>query len=211
MNGPADIVLMRRAIAAAAAQLGRTWPNPAVGCVLARDGCVLAEAATAPGGRPHAEQQALLGVDARGADAYVTLEPCGQRSDGSPSCSERLAAAGVRRVLVACANPDGLSAGRGIERLRAAGITVEDGVLADEASPLYRGFHHRLRTGLPLLEAAAEGAGFDSRFQPDPHESLQEALQRYGEAGYTRLWVQAGEELAEAATALGLIADAAGR
>ena len=211
MSDPADLILMRRAIALARTHLGRTWPNPAVGCVLAREGVILAEAATAPGGRPHAEQQAVDGASVRGADAYVTLEPCGQRSDGTASCSERLAAAGVRRVLVACDNPDSLSAGRGMERLMAAGIVVEAGVLTEEAAPLYRGFRHRLRTGLPLLEAAVDGAGFDARFEPAPQESLQEALKRYGEAGYTRLWLPAGEDLAEAATALGLLTDAAGR
>lgn len=211
MSDPSDLILMRRAIAVALPRLGQTWPNPAVGCVLARDGVILAEAATAAGGRPHAEQQALEGVSARGADAYVTLEPCGERSDGTPSCSERLAAAGVRRVFVAAANPDSRSAGRGLDRLKAAGIVVQSGLLEEEAAPLYRAFRHRLRTGLPLLEAAKDGHGFDSRFEPAPHESLHEALRRYGDAGYTRLWLPAGEALAEAATALGLMDDAAGR
>jgi diaminohydroxyphosphoribosylaminopyrimidine deaminase/5-amino-6-(5-phosphoribosylamino)uracil reductase len=205
---PADLALMRRAIALAQARLGQTWPNPAVGCVLARDGAAIAEAATAQSGRPHAEQQALAiaAGDARGADAYVTLEPCFRRSDGSPSCSERLVAAGVRRVLVASDNPHGLSAGGGLERLRAAGIEVVAGLLQDEAeAALYRGFRRRLATGLPLLEAAAGPAGFDARFEPRLEESLGGALRRYGQAGYTRLWVAAGSELAEAAAAQGLL------
>jgi diaminohydroxyphosphoribosylaminopyrimidine deaminase/5-amino-6-(5-phosphoribosylamino)uracil reductase len=114
-----DEGLMRRAIAAAAARLGRTSPNPVVGCVIARDGGVLAEAVTADGGRPHAEEQALalLGEAARGAVAYITLEPCGERSNGAMSCSERLTEAGVARVLIAVDNPDPLSAGRGLARL----------------------------------------------------------------------------------------------
>jgi diaminohydroxyphosphoribosylaminopyrimidine deaminase/5-amino-6-(5-phosphoribosylamino)uracil reductase len=204
----ADLALMRRAIAVAERHLGETWPNPVVGCVLAREGRVLDEAATAPGGRPHAEQQVLLAAadSARGADAYVTLEPCALRSDGSASCSERLVAAGVRRVLVASGNPHGLSAGAGLERLRAAGITVITGVLLAEADAvLYRGFHRRLSTGLPLLEAADGPAGFDALFEPWLEETLEEALRRYGQAGYNRLWAPADGELVEAAAAQGLL------
>jgi diaminohydroxyphosphoribosylaminopyrimidine deaminase/5-amino-6-(5-phosphoribosylamino)uracil reductase len=131
--------MMRRAIALANARLGQTGDNPAVGCVIARGEAVLAEAATAAGGRPHAEEQALTiaGAAAKGATAYVTLEPCGQRSSGSPSCSERLVVAGVSRVVFACGNPHPLSAGGGPERLRAAGVTVEPGLLANEAQRLY--------------------------------------------------------------------------
>lgn len=137
MSDPA--LLMRRAIALAAANHGLTAPNPSVGCVLEKDGAVLAEAATAPGGRPHAEEQALVaaGSAARGATAWVTLEPCGARSSGVPSCAERLAAAGVRRVVVACEDPSPYASGKGIERLRAAGVEVETGLLAEEAAPLY--------------------------------------------------------------------------
>lgn len=113
--------------------LGQTAPNPVVGCVIVRDGHVLAEAATAPGGRPHAEERALEGVDARGATAYVTLEPCGARSSGTASCSERLVAAGVARVVYACEDPSPLASGQGFERLVAAGVPVERGLLAREA------------------------------------------------------------------------------
>jgi diaminohydroxyphosphoribosylaminopyrimidine deaminase / 5-amino-6-(5-phosphoribosylamino)uracil reductase len=97
MDPEADAKLMRRAIALARERLGRTGDNPPVGCVIASDGVVVAEAATADGGRPHAEEQAiaLAGAAARGAVAYVSLEPCGERSSGAPSCAERLAAAGV--------------------------------------------------------------------------------------------------------------------
>src|SRR5579864_4357796 len=95
MDPAADAAMMRRAIALASSRLGRTGDNPAVGCVLVREGAVVAEAATAPGGRPHAEEQAVLaaGAAASGATAYVTLEPCGARSSGVPSCAELLAAA----------------------------------------------------------------------------------------------------------------------
>lgn len=124
---------MQRAIAAALLNLGKTAPNPVVGCVIARDGVVLSEAATAPGGRPHAEEQALVGIDARGATAYVTLEPCGARSSGGQSCSELLVAGGVTRVVIACEDPSPFASGQGIERLRAAGISVESGLQSDEA------------------------------------------------------------------------------
>lgn len=134
-----DAGWMRRAIGLARANLGRTGANPSVGCVLVKDGRVLAEAATAPGGRPHAEEQALAeaGERARGAVAYVTLEPCGARSTGGASCSERLAAAGVSRVVVACEDASVYAAGQGAERLRAAGVPLDLGVCADEAAALY--------------------------------------------------------------------------
>ena len=115
-------------------RVGQTAPNPAVGCVIAKDGQVIAEAATAPGGRPHAEEQALVaaGAQAKGAVVYVTLEPCGRRSSGAASCSERLAQAGVARVVFACGNPDALSAGIGPDRLRELGVAVEAGLLQEE-------------------------------------------------------------------------------
>lgn len=124
---------MRRAIEVAKTNLGKTAPNPVVGCVIVRDGLVLAEAATAPGGRPHAEEQALEGVDARDATAYVTLEPCGARSSGAASCSQRLIAAGVTRVVYACEDPSPLASGQGSARLAEAGIAVERGLLSQQA------------------------------------------------------------------------------
>ncbi|HEX6859988.1 MAG TPA: hypothetical protein VF138_07280 [Caulobacteraceae bacterium] len=128
-----DLEYMQRAIEVARGNVGRTAPNPCVGCVIVRDGDVLAEACTAEGGRPHAEEQALEGVDARGATAYVTLEPCGARSAGGLSCSDRLVAAGVARVVVACEDASPYASGQGAERLRAAGVAVEIGLCADEA------------------------------------------------------------------------------
>ncbi len=128
-----DELYMRQAIAVALTNLGRTAPNPVVGCVIVRDGAVLASAATAPGGRPHAEEQALAGVDARGATAYVTLEPCGERSSAAASCSLRLVQAGVTRVVIACEDPSPFASGQGIERLQAAGVAITSGTLCDEA------------------------------------------------------------------------------
>jgi len=142
-----DFTLMRRAIAVARANFGRTEPNPVVGCVLVKHGEVLAEAATAEGGRPHAEEQALdaAGESARGATAYVTLEPCGARSTGAVACADRLILAGAARVVIACEDPSPFASGQGIERLRAAGLAVETGVLAEEAAPLYAGWIERMR------------------------------------------------------------------
>ena len=130
---------MRRAIALARDQLGRTGGNPAVGCVIVRDGLVIAEGATADGGRPHAEEQALEGAreSARGATAYVTLEPCAVRSRGGRSCSERLVAAGVARVVIACADLSVFAAGQGARNLTAAGINVDQGLMEPEARLLY--------------------------------------------------------------------------
>jgi pyrimidine deaminase RibD-like protein len=146
MDRAVDQRLMRRAIAIGRTQLGHTGDNPAVGCVIALGDVVLAEAATAVGGRPHADEQALAlaGDAARGATAYVSLEPCAERSSGAPSCSERLIAAGIARVVIAGGDPSPKALGRGEDRLRAAGIAVETGVLAAEADPLYADYRRRL-------------------------------------------------------------------
>ena len=207
MSRQDDERYMRRALAAARATLGRTWPNPAVGCVVVKDGVVLAETATAPGGRPHAEEQALAlaGEAARGATVYITLEPCGQRSNGGPSCSHRLSEAGVARVVIAADNPEPLSAGRGMVHLEDEGVPSERGFLAEEAEPIYRGFRHRLRTGRPLVEAAASGEGFDGAFALGPGESPEAALDRLGREGYGRVWAPPDSELAARLKVLGLL------
>ena len=133
---------MRRAVELAAGHLGLTGDNPSVGCVLARDGAVVGEGVTGQGGRPHAEEAALdaAGAAARGATAYVTLEPCAERSAGGASCSERLVAAGVARVVVACADGSVFAGGRGAQRLQAAGIVLDLGLLEAEAAPLYAAY-----------------------------------------------------------------------
>jgi pyrimidine deaminase RibD-like protein len=140
-----DDIWMRRAIYLAARNLGLTGDNPAVGCVLVRDGAVVGEGATSPGGRPHAEELALAqaGDRARGAVAYVTLEPCGERSSGAASCGARLAEAGVARVVVACEDRSVLASGRGLQRLREAGIETKVGLLSNEAGVLYGGYQPR--------------------------------------------------------------------
>lgn len=203
-----DTRFMRRAIELAQARMGQTWPNPPVGCVIVKDGEIVAEAATAPGGRPHAEEQAApaAGDQAQGATAYVTLEPCGARSSGRRSCSQFLAEAGVARVVVAALDPSPFASGRGVERLKKAGLEVESGLLAEEAAELYRGYLHRVETGRPLVGLSETGEGFDARFAASPKADLETELKRLGEAGYTRVWVGRGE-LAETLRAQGLLAD----
>lgn len=128
-----DALHMQRALDIAATGIGRTGDNPSVGCVIVRD-IVLAEARTADTGRPHAEEQALaLAGDARGATAYVTLEPCAKRSNGAASCADRLIASGLARVVIAASDPHPFAAGVGVERLRAAGVQVEIGLMEAEA------------------------------------------------------------------------------
>ena len=135
-----DIDFMRRALSLASSGVGLTGDNPSVGCVIVRDGVVIAEARTADGGRPHAEEQAVALADTGGATVYVTLEPCAKRSAGGASCSEMLIQAGVARVVIAVGDPHPLVAGAGIERLRAAGVEVEVGILADEGRALNAAF-----------------------------------------------------------------------
>lgn len=137
-----DETFMRRAIALAATRVGRTAENPSVGCVIVLDGEVIGEGVTGEGGRPHAEEVALdvAGERARGATAYVTLEPCGERSSGAPSCSQRLAAAGLARVLIAARDSSPYAAGVGVARLRAAGVETHLGLLSREAEALYEAY-----------------------------------------------------------------------
>ncbi len=143
---------MRRALRLAMRGLGRTWPNPTVGCVLVRDGHVVGEGRTADGGRPHAERVALdrAGSDARGAIAYVTLEPCSHYGR-TPPCADALIAAGVVRVVTASHDPDPRVAGSGLARLRAAGIAVTTGVEAAAGDRINQGFFTRVTAGRPLV------------------------------------------------------------
>lgn len=205
-DAAADLGFMRRAIDLALARMGDTWPNPSVGCVIVRDGVVVAEAATAAGGRPHAEEQAIpaAGDKARGATAYVTMEPCGARSSGRTSCAQFLVEAGIARVVIAAVDPSPFASGRGIERLRQAGLTVETGLLSDDAAILYEGYLHRLETGRPMVRISEDGTGFDAQFAASPRADLGMELKRLGEAGYTRLWTGPGE-LADALSENGLL------
>lgn len=143
---------MAHALALGRRALGQTAPNPAVGCVIVRDGRVVGRGMTAPGGRPHAEVAALAmaGAAARGATAYVTLEPCAHHGK-TPPCAEALIAAGVARVVTGAGDPDPRVAGRGIAMLRAAGVEVTEGVLEEAAAADHAGFFLRLAEGRPWL------------------------------------------------------------
>ena len=147
---------MRTALALARRGLGNVWPNPAVGCVLVRSGKggghVVGRGWTQPGGRPHAETEALAraGDAARGATAYVSLEPCNHHGR-TPPCSDALVAAGIARAVVAHEDPDPRVSGGGIATLRAAGIAVQVGALGEAAAALNAGFLLRVREGRPFV------------------------------------------------------------
>lgn len=149
---------MARAIALAERGLNTATPNPRVGCVLMRDSVVIGEGWHPHAGAPHAEVFALrqAGAAARGATAYVTLEPCAHFGR-TPPCADALIAAGLERVVIALEDPNPLVAGRGLARLKAAGIDTAQGLLADEARELNIGFISRMTRGRPWvrLKAAA--------------------------------------------------------
>jgi diaminohydroxyphosphoribosylaminopyrimidine deaminase/5-amino-6-(5-phosphoribosylamino)uracil reductase len=177
-----DRRFMAMALGLARRGMGNTWPNPAVGCVLVRPdlaggmdggGRVVGRGWTQPGGRPHAETEALgrAGDLARGATAYVTLEPCCHTGQTGP-CTEALIKAGVRRVVIATTDPDDRVAGQGIAALEAAGIGVETGLGEAAALEINAGYFKRTGEGRPLvmLKAASSldgriaAAGGDSKW-----------------------------------------------
>ncbi len=135
-------VYMRRALDLAAPRVGETGDNPSVGCVIVAAGVIVGEGATGLSGRPHAEEVALAAAGARaaGAIAYVTLEPCAQRSSGAASCAGLLRDAGVARVIIATRDPHPNAAGRGIVLLEEAGVQVEIGLMEGEARALNAAF-----------------------------------------------------------------------
>ncbi len=142
---------MAAAIALSGRGRGLSTPNPNVGCLIVRDGCVVGRGWTQKGGRPHAEAQALdQAMDrARGATAYVTLEPCFHLSPRGPRCADLMVRAGVDRVVIALRDPDPRTDGQGAEHLRAHGIGVEMGLLAHEAARAMAGFVLRQTVGRP--------------------------------------------------------------
>ena len=143
---------MRRALELAAQGAATTQPNPRVGCVIARDDTIIGEGWHQRSGEPHAEVFALreAGERARGATAFVTLEPCNHHGR-TPPCTEALIAAGISKVIFACGDPNPRVDGSGAARLRAAGITVETGLLSDQGEELNLGFFKRMRTGRPWV------------------------------------------------------------
>lgn len=162
---------MRVALALARRSLGRAWPNPAVGCILVNGGAVVGRGWTQVGGRPHAEAVALAqaGAAARGATAYVTLEPCAHHGV-TPPCAGSLASAGVARVVSALRDPDPRVAGGGHQMLRDAGIDLTTGVLEAEASALNAGYLKRQTLGQPCLTLKL-AATLDGRIATSSGES----------------------------------------
>ncbi|MBV4366027.1 bifunctional diaminohydroxyphosphoribosylaminopyrimidine deaminase/5-amino-6-(5-phosphoribosylamino)uracil reductase RibD [Erwinia phyllosphaerae] len=158
-----DELYMARALELARRGRFTTTPNPNVGCVIVRDGEVVGEGYHFRAGEPHAEVHALrmAGEKARGATAYVTLEPCSHHGR-TPPCCDALIAAGVTRVVAAMQDPNPEVAGRGLYRLQQAGIEVSHGLMMQEAEALNRGFLKRMRTGFPWVQLKL-GASLDGR------------------------------------------------
>jgi diaminohydroxyphosphoribosylaminopyrimidine deaminase/5-amino-6-(5-phosphoribosylamino)uracil reductase len=146
----ADRRFMELALALGRRGQGRTWPNPAVGAVVVKDGVIVGRGWTQPGGRPHAEPEALkrAGEAARGATLYATLEPCSHFGK-SPPCADAIIAAGITRVVSAIEDPNPEVAGQGHARLRAAGITVDIGLCAEQAAHDHAGHFRRVRDKRP--------------------------------------------------------------
>jgi diaminohydroxyphosphoribosylaminopyrimidine deaminase/5-amino-6-(5-phosphoribosylamino)uracil reductase len=157
-----DRRFMQLALALGRRGLGQTWPNPAVGAVVVKNGVIVGRGWTQPGGRPHAEPEALrrAGAAARGATLYVTLEPC-SHVGRSPPCADAVIAAGISRVVTAIEDPNPLVAGQGHEKLRAAGIAVDVGLCANEAAHDHAGHFRRVRDTRPhvILKLAVSADG----------------------------------------------------
>jgi len=147
-----DEKFMKRALDLAVKAIGRTSPNPLVGCVIVKDGQTVGEGYHLKAGTPHAEVHALVaaGAQARDATAYVTLEPC-SHFGRTPPCADALILAGIKRVVVSMKDPNPLVSGRGIARLREAGIQVDVGLMFQEASLLNEVFIKVITTGLPFV------------------------------------------------------------
>lgn len=150
-----DRTYMQRALSLAARGRGRTSPNPMVGAVLTQQGAIIGEGYHAWAGGDHAEVAALRAATARGAVCYVTLEPCTHYGK-TPPCTETLIEAGIAKVVIATYDPNPLVAGRGVQRLREAGVSVQVGVLEEEAVRLNEAYFRYIQTGQPfvLLKAA---------------------------------------------------------
>ena len=184
----ADARWMGTALTLASRGWGRTSPNPAVGCVIVRDGMVVGRGWTQPGGRPHAEAMALAqaGDAAAGATVYVTLEPCAHVSARGPACADLLVQSAVARVVVALGDPDPRTNGKGLARLAAAGIETSAGVRAEEARATMAGFLSRMEHGRPhvtlklatSLDGCIAMADGESRWITGPEARAHAHLER---------------------------------
>ena len=169
MRNADDARFMGAALALGRRGLGRTWPNPAVGAVVVKDGVIVGRGWTQPGGRPHAETEALrrAGAAARGATLYVTLEPCSHHGK-TPPCADAIIAAGIARVVSAMIDPNPEVAGAGHWRMAQAGIVVEVGIGAEQARRDHAGHIRRVQEGRPhvtvkLAVSADERVGLAGR------------------------------------------------
>lgn len=194
-----DQLYMDCAIALARSQLGRTAPNPSVGCVIVKQGRIIGVGATADSGRPHAEPQALemCGEAASGAEVFVTLEPCAFHGQ-TPPCADALIAARVARVIIACEDRHPKVAGRGADMLREAGCVVQSGLREGDVAPLYAGFFKRLETGLPELRIDARQHLFDAHLDTLSGRSLEELARALAASGVNRVALLPGSEAAQA-------------
>ena len=167
-----DEKFMRAAIKLARRGVGRTRPNPAVGCVLVKNERIIARGYHRRAGRPHAEIEALRTLKnaarARGATAYITLEPCSTHGR-TPPCTEALIRAGIARVVSGAIDPNPKHRGRGLRHLAQAGVKTTSGVLADQCAALNPEFHHFMATGLPWVVAKC-GMSLDGRLTRPPGE-----------------------------------------
>jgi diaminohydroxyphosphoribosylaminopyrimidine deaminase/5-amino-6-(5-phosphoribosylamino)uracil reductase len=180
MIGISDHLFMQTALLLARRGLGNTSPNPAVGCVLVNGDRVVGVGWTQPGGRPHAETEALkhAGAEARGSTAYVTLEPCSHHGK-TPPCADALILAGVSRVVVACTDPNPKVNGAGITRMQQAGIAVYTGVCEQEALELNRGFFKRIQENGPEITVKIATTQDGSFTLPNQKWITSEASRRY--------------------------------
>lgn len=162
MTATDDLRFMQLALTLGRRGLGNTWPNPAVGAVVVKDGVVMGRGWTQPGGRPHAETEALrrAGDRARGATLYVTLEPCSHHGK-TPPCADAIVAAGITRVVSAFSDPNPKVAGDGYARLRGAGIAVTEGICVEEARRDHAGHIRRILDDRPavMLKLAVSADG----------------------------------------------------
>jgi diaminohydroxyphosphoribosylaminopyrimidine deaminase/5-amino-6-(5-phosphoribosylamino)uracil reductase len=198
-NRTTDALMMDRALALAHAQLGRTAPNPSVGCVIAIGAAILGEGATGAGGRPHAEAVALsiAGDRARGATAYVTLEPCHHPSPRGPACGPGLIAAGIARVVVAVEDPDPRMAGGSLAALRDAGVIVELGLGAATARAQHTGFFRRIRDGMAWIGVDPSPALYERSLTDDPGLDPADLARNLAQEGLSRVHVAPGTPFAE--------------
>ena len=166
-----DSRFMAQAISLGKRGLGQCWPNPSVGCVIVKDGRIVGRGRTASGGAPHAETEALLmaGDAARGATAYVSLEPCAHFGR-TPPCANALVDAGVARVVIGASDPNPQVNGQGVQILRDTGIEVATAVLEAEAKALHAGFFKRITEGRPEITLKLANS-FDGRIATATGES----------------------------------------